>query len=565
MNYMLKTVTSDKDTIDYLMSAVASCGVKTCIASPGSRNIPLMLAANARIENVYTVIDERVAAFMALGVSEASLIPVALVCTSGTAALNYSSAVAEAYYRRIPLIVITADRPERWINQSDGQTIIQPGIYDNFIKASCDIDGETSAEDNAEIICSLLSEAIAFPQGPVHINVRLDVPLGNTVPVNQRPVIMEKELPAVQPVLPESDLLLKGRIMVIVGDNIRDEALRAALRVLDKMPNVVILAEHNANAGVSNRVANIDEALRVAGSKNDSIIPDVIFTLGGGIIAPGIKKMIRALGKDAPPVIEVCKVPFTRDTYCALKDSWKLSSAQFYLWIKGLNVEIVNSDYRTVWIKASAAATEIAEELFDSNSAAGAIRLLMNLMQNGDNLVLSNGLTVRMAQYFKLGHDVNVSCNRGVSGIDGSTSTALGVAMASPSSSTCLISGDMSFQYDIGALGVIGSLKERPRFKMAVISNQGGHIFRQIAASRNLDVEEWIKAPLCLPLEELAKAYRIPFYRYDGTQESMRRFMEEPDAAIMEIRVDPAVEKGINDLYYHKLKHYYDEKGLETD
>ncbi len=562
---MLKNVTSDKDTVDFLMCAVSALGVKTCVESPGSRNIPLMLASNARIENIHTVIDERVAAFMALGISEASRLPVALICTSGTATLNYSPAVAEAYYRRLPLVVITADRPERWINQSDGQTIIQPGIYSNFIKAACDIDGEISSVKNKDVICEILYQAISFPQGPVHINVRLDVPLGKTMTVFDRHLGFNKDLSSGFPLHTQSNLFMKDKVMVIVGDNVWDNDLRQALGVLDKMPNVVILAEHNANAGIPDNIANIDEALKVLRTSGNEFIPDIVFTVGGGLIAPGIKKAFRELAPDSPPVIEVCKVPFRRNTYCALNDSWDLTPAEFLLLVSNIEANSITSGYRALWEQASSVAIELANSVFVNHAAAGVIKILMSHLRPGENLVLSNGLTVRMAQYFKLNPEINVSCNRGVSGIDGSTSTALGIALSSPSTKTLFISGDMSFQYDIGALGVIGSLACRPDFKIVVISNKGGHIFRQIAASKNLDVEEWIYAPLCLPLADIAGAYKIPYFRYDGTPESVNPFMEEPRTAIMEICVDPQKEKEITELYNCILKQYKDEKRLDPD
>lgn len=166
-----------------LTEVLVAHGVKRVVCSPGSRNAPLLVAADEEPRLRTTVIiDERTAGFVALGLAQASNAPVALVCTSGTALLNYAPAVAEAYYQGLPLIVVSADRPERWIDQDDSQTLRQPGALANFVKRSVDLPDVMSSDRDMmlyvnRLVNDAMIEATRRRRGPVHINVRLNEPL----------------------------------------------------------------------------------------------------------------------------------------------------------------------------------------------------------------------------------------------------------------------------------------------------------------------------------------------------------------------------------------------------
>ena len=173
---------TSKTVCRHLAHLIAAHGVSCVFASPGSRNAPAIIAA-AREPGlkVTSVVDERCAAFMALGYASVSGEPVALICTSGTALLNYAPAVAEAFYRKVPLIVITADRPAEWIDQDDSQTLRQPGALSAFVKVTCDITDRTDDLTHAiRQINDAMLMATTGRRAPVHINLRLDEPLGLT-------------------------------------------------------------------------------------------------------------------------------------------------------------------------------------------------------------------------------------------------------------------------------------------------------------------------------------------------------------------------------------------------
>ena len=156
-------------------------GVENVVLSPGSRCAPLTIAfARHPKLTVRTVSDERAAAFIALGMAQTTGKPTVLICTSGTAALNYAPAVAEAFFLQVPLLVLTADRPPEWIDQLDGQTIRQQQVYGQHIKRSFDfpvaLENPDAVWHTERMVSEALNEAVAYPAGPVHINVPLREP-----------------------------------------------------------------------------------------------------------------------------------------------------------------------------------------------------------------------------------------------------------------------------------------------------------------------------------------------------------------------------------------------------
>ncbi len=181
---MMKMQDTDKNFCSILFDVMVEKGVKDVVCSPGSRNTPLLIAASSRESlRKHVVIDERSAAFMALGLAVVSRRPVALVCTSGTALLNYGPAIAEAFYQSVPVVVISADRPEQWIDQDDSQTLRQYEALSNYVKRSYQLPAFGNDDKEMQwyanrIINDAMIEATSRRKGPVHINIQLDNPLG---------------------------------------------------------------------------------------------------------------------------------------------------------------------------------------------------------------------------------------------------------------------------------------------------------------------------------------------------------------------------------------------------
>ncbi len=262
--------TTDKEVCNILVDVLLKHGVKRAVVSPGSRNAPLLVALSREdgIEKTI-IVDERSAAFAALGMAQQTGEPVAIVCTSGTALLNYAPAVAEAYYQKLPLIVVSADRPKEWIDQDDSQTIRQFEALSQFVKRSYDLParcGDDVARWYADrIINDAMMEATSGRCAPVHINIQLDEPLSGSSEWSRQSRGIELISPSAD--LSESDMsrlveLSRGsRILVIAGFMRPDEKCQKALGRLSEMPNVAVLTETISNMRSPRFISAIDRTI----------------------------------------------------------------------------------------------------------------------------------------------------------------------------------------------------------------------------------------------------------------------------------------------------------------
>ena len=517
-------------------------GIRHVVISPGSRNVPVIMAISRRSEfECHTVIDERSAAFIALGMSIQSGSPVAIVCTSGTALLNYAPAVAEAFYRHIPLVVISADRPEEWIDQDDSQTLWQQDALAPYVKRSCDICAHIDFPNGKwwtdRMINDVLLEAANGRPGPVHINIRLDAPLNRQADhtLNSARVISMITPPQLLPVTKIRDIA-KGlasphRVLIIAGFHRPDYKLNRALIRLASHPNIAVMTESISNLHSPMFINRIDSTLcRLPDSDKETLRPDTVITLGGAIVSRHIKEWLRNLpGLNhwhvgvSHTTVDCFKHLTTRINMDATPFMSQLASA--------MNRHKGESGYSRLWHEAAKRAADIHDRYIANVpwSDLKAMAYIFSHIPRSWNLHLSNGTPIRYAQLMDRMNIHRSECNRGVSGIDGCTSTALGSA-ALFSGVTLLISGDMSFQYDISALS---STLLSPRFKMIVICNGGGGIFRFIKATSGLpETEQHLAVGTNLPLSDLCRGYGISYHEADSMptlSQSFNRFINETE------------------------------------
>lgn len=513
-----------------IASLLCAHGVKEAVISLGSRNAPLIVAVerHPRI-NTRVVIDERSAAFIALGMSNAAgSLPVALVCTSGTAALNYAPAIAEAFYRHAPLVVITADRPSEWIDQDDSQTIKQPGIYNNFIKGSFDIPVESDEPDRMWMINRTVNDAISLATdglpGPVHINVRLADPLGDIEEIDDNDTYGDEARcinicgnsyqidPASIASLSEQ-IKSPAKVLVLAGF-MEPCGLDDALNRLAQQPNIVVMHEAQSNLHKNNTfISNIDATLRYIGAELDErYTPDIVITLGGSLTSRMVKEWLRRC-----PSLKHWSIGVNDHAIdCFRKLALRLSVPPAIA-MKALADGLENRqqaeilEFKQYWLDAKIKSFESAEEWAQNSPWCDfkAVHSLLKAMPERYNLQLSNGTAVRYVQLFDYSKASRIDCNRGVSGIDGCTSTAIGAALMSRNP-TVLITGDMSMQYDIGALACTFI---PDNFKIVVLNNGGGGIFRFIRTTRNLEeLQRDFVADVRLPLAKLSEAYGFNYY-----------------------------------------------------
>lgn len=515
-------LTSDKPAARMLAGLLAAHGIRQVVVSPGSRNVPLVMAlARSGEFDCHVVVDERSAAFVALGMSLQSGLPVAVCCTSGTALLNYAPAVAEAYYRRIPLIVVSADRPEEWIDQDDSQTLWQQDALAPYVKRRADISARLDFANGEwwvnRVINDALLEAVHGRPGPVHINIRLDAPLSaqSPAPAALPRLIAEMEpestLSAERVRLLCSLLASPRRVMVVAGFHTPDARLNKALGRIAALPNAVVLTESISNLHNPLFVSRIDSTLcRLDAASRKLMAPDMVITLGGALVSRHIKEWIRSL----PPATEHWHVGVTHTTVDCFKHLSLRVEMEPDIFMSRIATAMQRhrapSDYASLWHEAAREADRIHRIKIDAApwSDLKALAGVFARIPRQWNLHLSNGTPVRYAQFFDCNRIHRSDCNRGVSGIDGCTSTALGASTVYKGV-TLLISGDMSFQYDIAALS---SELMNPRFKMIVMCNGGGGIFRFINTTRALpETDRYFSAGTRLPLRDLCRGYGIAY------------------------------------------------------
>lgn len=521
-----------KPVVGQLFSLLEQYEVTHVVCSPGSRNAALLLEADAR-KNLkkIVVVDERSAAFIALGIAMVSRAPVALVCTSGSALLNYSPALSEAYYQGIPLIAISADRPLEWIDQDDSQTIRQPFALSNFVKGNYDLDGD---RDNAEyvwyanrVINEGLDKALNIKEGPVHFNIHLDGAVNDQDLSDDRSRKINVWRPSQQ--LDKDSLRefisvgASGKLMFVAGFMPPDNKLQKAMLRLSSLPNVCIMAETVSNLHLKPSAYMIDTVLfKLSEEEERELAPDIVISLGGALISRKLKEFLRR----NPPKYHwsLNSSDNIIDCFKALTDKLECNPASF-LQTFGKRIMRMHATMDPELIprygeKWDAIRDECSRDISSRPwSDLKALKIVFGSLPQTTNLFLSNGTVVRYAQIIPHPMVHAVYANRGVSGIEGSTSTALGGSIAY-AGFTCLITGDMSFSYDVGALS---SQLLSSRLRIIVLDNGGGDIFRFIPATKNLSIrEKYLCADREPPIEELAEAYDLKYF-YADSEKSLKK------------------------------------------
>ena len=524
---------TDKVFCSILLDVLEEYGVKEVVCSPGSRNTPLLIAASARKAfHCSVVIDERSAAFMALGLSSVGRQPVALICTSGTALLNYGPAVAEAYYQSVPLVVISADRPEQWIDQDDSQTLRQFEALSNYVKRSYQIPAWGNDDPELQwyvnrIANDAMIEATSHRPGPVHINVRLGDPLGHKIE-------KERTLPRVIRMV-SSDIvadrewirslarhLAGARVMFVAGFMLPDNKLHRSVEEFCRLPNVVAMCETLSNLNIGRHSTAVDTVLTAFTDETlDDMAPDVVISVGGSLVSRKLKEYLRRNSSRC----EHWSIGWqhtTSDCFMSLTRRIEVSPSRFLHQLAAATKKIMDSatgtpvrEYGEIWYGMRCEAVSRKWEFAKSAgwSELYALKTIFDALPSSANLFLSNGTVVRYAQILtgRLPHASY--CNRGVSGIDGSVSTAFGGAREYKGM-TVVVTGDMSMTYDVGSLA-LSCIPDRVR--LIVIDNNGGGIFRFIPTTSGLEErEKFFCARPSLPLRDLARGYGWEYLEADN-------------------------------------------------
>ena len=558
---------SNKVAVRDLVEICAQKGIKHVVISPGSRNAPLIISFNRHPNFIcHSVVDERCAAFFAMGMAQQLKMPVIICCTSGSAALNYAPAIVEAYYQKIPLLILTADRPPEWIDQMDGQTIRQSNIYDNYIKGSFDFPTSVESIDDRWFAQRIVNEAIEmtqFPEaGPVHINMPFREPLyevrnyeGEDFPKTFTTTKTLLELPESEILELKKEWRTYNKILVITGLLHPNEALNSVLNDISNQKNVAILTETTSNVFGKYFNRSIDRV--IAGIEGDEIdyAPDLLITLGGPVVSKKVKAFLRQNKPKAHWHINASNDAV--DTYQSLTRIIPVSPEKVLKFFKEVEIE---SDYRDKWLQKDASLQKVYNEFIQEIEFCDlkVFETVLNQIPKESQLQFANSTVVRYSNLFDQPAQNKLRCfsNRGTSGIDGTISTAIGAAQANQDLTT-VITGDLSFFYDSNALWITPFPQN---LKIILINNKGGSIFRIIDGPSNIEeLEPFFEAKHNLNAEFIAKTFGLD-YTFCDNEADLKQSLKEVykdeinRASLLEVSTENKLNPEILKRYFNQLK-----------
>jgi 2-succinyl-5-enolpyruvyl-6-hydroxy-3-cyclohexene-1-carboxylate synthase len=482
-------------------------GITTIIISPGSRNAPLTIGFVSHPDfTCYSIADERSAAFFAVGMAQQIKKPVAVVCTSGSALLNYYPAFAEAFYSQIPFIVISADRPHSKIDIGDGQTIRQEKVFDNHSLFNANLTEEAS-DDNDFLINEAINMAFA-KKGPVHINAPFEEPLYETVSeLLVKPKVISatvKDFVYDEPISEYVNIWnTSKRKLVLVGVNEPNAVEQKFLDKLANDPSVVVMIETTSNLHHPKFINTIDSIITPF-THEDFIDfqPEILVTFGGMIVSKRIKAFLRKYKPNHHWHIDDLRA---YDTFGCLTKHFEVQPNLFFQSFLMLTTTVEsNYNQHLQNIKALRQKRSLEYLAKIPFSDFKVFEKVIPALPKNSQLQISNSSPIRYAQLFDIEKSIEVFSNRGTSGIDGSTSTAIGAAVGSKKPNI-FIAGDIGFLYDSNALwnNYIPN-----NFKIILINNGGGGIFRILPGHNETPVfNTFFETSHCLTAEHLAKMY----------------------------------------------------------
>ncbi|NQX82349.1 MAG: 2-succinyl-5-enolpyruvyl-6-hydroxy-3-cyclohexene-1-carboxylic-acid synthase [Flavobacteriaceae bacterium] len=517
---------TDKTIVRDIISKLVSFDINQVVISPGSRNAPFIIGfdSHSKVET-YSIVDERCAGFVAMGMAQTSGKPVVLLCTSGSALLNYYPAIVEAYYSNIPLIVISADRLSSHIDIGDGQTIRQNGVFDKHCDYSVNLqEGEGNYNEKTE---ELIRKSIEN-KTPAHINIGLSEPLYGTI------YNYNENIESIYVDYKVEDIDLRGyskiwnksaKKVFLIGVREKSEELLSLLKEINKDESVLVLTESTSNMVSDDFIPSIDLFLQILKDKPD-FCPDVLVTFEGAVVSKKIKQLFREYKPKNHWHISGLN---SLDTFGCLTKNFDIDANSFIKHLLAVS-EHVNSGYGTRYIELYHKALKKHEECLKTvnYSDLKVFESIFKTIPSKIKLHLSNSSVVRYAQLFEMREGLNVNSNRGASGIDGSTSTAIGNAMNSKKQNV-LITGDISFFYDSNALW---NIYIPNNFRIILINNDGGGIFKILPGPDKTKSAKYFQTPHGYTAELLCKMYGFEYNNIDNLEnidDTMSKFYDKSE------------------------------------
>ena len=471
---------SSKQNVNILTSLLVAHGIHHAVVCPGSRNAPIVHNLNECPDiQCYPVTDERSAGFYALGMTQALKEPVVVCVTSGTALLNLYPAVAEAYYQHRSLVVVSADRPQQWIDQLDGQTLPQPDALGRFVKKAVSLP-EPHDEDTRWYCNRLINEALMVKHGPVHINVPITEPLFD---------FSTPELP-------------KERKIELLPADISNVTLSHVCRMFMQAKRPMLIAGQPMNP-------LMDEAVVQIGDDAD-YIPDFVLYTGGSIVSKRLKHFLRK-AKETWVVNSEGEVT---DTFMNLTHVVQGDGDVVADMVRS-NLEETPHPFVQKW---EALLAQIRQQVVANEPPYSSAAVVKYFEQKrGANIVhYANSMAIRLANTYS---KTPVYCNRGVNGIEGSLSTAAGFSCVTDEKVFCVI-GDLSFFYDQNALW---NQNLRGNLRILLLNNGKGGIFDMLPGLEKSPArDKYVAAEHHATAEGICQQNDI-YYQQATTTEEMQR------------------------------------------
>ena len=533
-------------TIPCAQTIILTClklRITDVIISPGSRNAPLAIGFASNKEfNCYSIVDERSAGFFALGIAQQTKNPVILLCTSGSALLNYSPSVAEAFFSEIPLIIFSADRPKYKVNIGDGQTINQLNVFGKNILSSDELTQDVTHQtqtilssnkqkllppnldskalvklqlkiqnSNEELLNNRINASILL-QKPVHINIPFEEPLYGfiktpTVSLQNKVKKKTKELTKFNLNEYNNIVYKNSKILILVGISKPGCLSEEVITKIKNNSNIVVLTESTSNLHDNSFFGNIDqliapiELLKTRVDLFENLKPELLITTGGMIISKKIKDFLRKY----PPNLHLhVGENEAKDTYFKGVKHLDVSPNLFFNNV--LPKKPISSEFYNSWKSISEKRVSAHNKFIKTANFSDFIvfSIVSSRIPAQYQIQAANSSPIRYLQLFNLSNSNDTYCNRGTSGIDGSTSTSVGSAVASDSP-VLLITGDLSFFYDVNGLW---NNYIKSDFRIILINNSGGGIFRILPGHKNNEIfSKFIETKHNLKAKKIAQLY----------------------------------------------------------
>ena len=517
---------SNKENVNILTALLVAHGIRHAVVCPGSRNAPIVHNLNECPDiQCYPVTDERSAGFYALGMSQCLREPIAVCVTSGTALLNLAPAVAEAYYQHIPLVVISADRPQQWIDQLDGQTLPQPDALGRFVRKAVSL--PEPHDDNTRWYCNrLMNEALMVRHAPVHINVPITEPLFD---------FSVAALP-------------KERKIECLPADIQPTTLAHLGRMFMQSKRPMLITGQPLNP-------HLDEAVLLV-QDDERYVPDFVLYIGGSIVSKRLKRFLRK-AKETWVVNETGEAndTFMNLTHVIVGDGEVVADHIRFLledqphpfvqmWdelVRRIHSQAVA--YQPVY--SQMAAVKCFESFFT-------LHFSLFTRDQVPYVHYANSSAIRLANIFA---QHPVFCNRGVNGIEGSLSTAAGFSCVTDDKVFCVI-GDLSFFYDQNALW---NQNLRGNLRILLLNNGRGGIFNMLPGLEQSPArDKLVAAAHHTSAEGICQQNHVTYLKATNMEEMQKGIAtlihQECDTPmLLEVFTDPSDDQTALQTYYHSL------------